>query len=104
MSHIVLLIHAESRICASVAIRSAASLFLGKRGLDSLFTDSQSENLQAALPCMLVADCVSVLIQLVQIVASSCLIPLIEDSFEIGCLTRAAFPAVRAWNSARRFP
>ena len=69
-----------------------------------LFVDSQPEGLQAALPCLLVTDCISALTQQVQVAAGSSLTPLIEDSYYIAALTSEAFPALRAWNSARIFP
>ena len=71
---------------------------------EKLFVDSQPEGLQAALPCLLVTDCMSVFTQQVQVAAGSCLTSLIEDSYYMAAFMREAFPALRAWNYARRFP
>ena len=78
--------------------------FMENTDWEKLFIESQPETLQAVLPCLLVTDCISTLMQQMQVAASSCLLSLIEDSYYIAALMRHAFPALRRWNSANRFP
>ena len=76
--------------------------FMDNIDWEKLFIESQPEKLQAAMPCLLVTDCISTLMQQMQVAASSCLLSLIEDSYYIAALMRHAFPALRRWNSAKK--
>ena len=77
--------------------------FMESMDWEQLFLDSQPEELQATLPCLLVTDCISVFSQQIQVAAGTCLTCLIEDSYTMAVFMREAFPALRSWNYARTF-
>lgn len=69
---------------------------------EMLFVASQPEGLRAALPCLLAADCLSVFVQQVQVAAGVSFAKLTQDSYHMAAFMRDAFPALRAWNSAKK--